>query len=99
MCVLRGQIPQEGLFFYPRCDSLKGTGMLSCNNGHSLNLQWRMTSCKGGRGRSVEFSGASFHFGFANTENDAPSELEKAQLETRALSHIKQGQSGAQPAL
>lgn len=98
VCVLRGQIPQEGLFFYPRCESLKGTGMLSCNNGHSLNLQWRMTSCQGGRGRSVEFSGATFHFGFADTENGALNELEKAQLETRALTHIKQGQSRSQPA-
>lgn len=98
ICVLRGQIPEEGLFFYPRCESLKGTGMLSCNNGHSLNLQWRMTSCQGGRGRSIEFSEPTFHFGFASTESGALTELEKAQLETRALSHVKRSQGRAQPA-
>ena len=98
VCVLRGQIPQEGLFFYPRCDSLKGTGMLSCNNCHSLNLQWRMTSCEGGRGRSVEYSGATFHFGFSASEKGALAELEKARLETRAIAHTKQSENRAQPA-
>jgi hypothetical protein len=96
ICVLRGQMPQEGFFFYPRCESLKGTGMLSCNDGHSLNLQWRMTSCEGGRGRSVEYSGATFHFGFSTSEKGALNELEKAQLETRAIAHTTQSQNRTQ---
>ena len=72
--------------------------MLSCNNGHSLNLQWRMTSCEGGRGRSVEYSGATFHFGFSASEKGALAELEKARLETRAIAHTKQSENRAQPA-
>ena len=84
ICVLRGQIPQEGLFFLnPRCESLTGTGMLACNNGQSLNLQWSMTSCQGGHGRSIEFAGSTFHFGFERTEEGALAQLRKAQLEEK----------------
>jgi len=84
ICVLRGQIPDEGIFFlYPLCESRTGTGMLSCNNGDSLNLQWVMTSCQGGHGRSVEFSGSSFHFGFESTEEGALAQLRKAQTEAK----------------
>ena len=57
-----------------------------------------MTSCEGGRGRSVEFSGATFHFGFSTNEKGALSELEKAQLGTRAIAHTnKQSQNRTQP--
>lgn len=84
VCVLRGQIPAPGLFsIYSRCENLTGSGMLACNNGHSLNLQWEMTSCQGGHGRSIEFAGSSFHFGFEATEEGSISQLRRAQREEK----------------
>jgi len=84
ICVLRGQIPDEGLFFLnPLCESRTGTGMLSCNNGESLSLQWAMTSCQGGNGRSIESAGSRFHFGFETTEDGALAQLRKAQTEAK----------------
>lgn len=83
ICVMTGEVPLRNLFLHSRCDGVTGTGKLSCNDGRSLNLEWTLTSCNGGYGRSMEFAGPTFFFGFDANEEKARQQMKKAQAEPR----------------
>lgn len=86
ICVLTGRIPLENMLFSNFCDGLTGYGKLSCNDGRAMGLQWTLTSCEGGYGRSTEFAGSTFHLGFESTEKKARQQFENAQLEGKTPS-------------
>ncbi len=81
VCLLTGQIADENTLFFSACEGVSGTGKISCNDGRALNLQWSLTSCRGGYGRSIEHAGPSFFFGFEQDEEKAFDQLKKAQQE------------------
>lgn len=82
ICALTGLIPIEDLPLHHWCEGMNGIGKLSCNDGEILNLQWTLTSCQGGYGRSVEFAGSTFYFGFDTTTEAALAQLDTAQVDS-----------------
>ena len=80
-CLLTGTNFEENFLFFSRCEGVSGTGRISCNDGRALNLQWTLTSCLGGYGRSIESEGPSFFFGFESNEEKALDQLKKAEQE------------------
>jgi len=81
VCLLTGEIPTPRIPFFEPCDGLRGTGRVSCNDGRTLNLQWLLTSCQGGYGRSDEGAESGFFFGFGGSEEMARDQLRKARHE------------------
>lgn len=81
VCLLTGRISDESVFFFGGCEDVSGIGRISCNDGRALDLQWTLTSCQGGYGRSIEHAGPGFFFGFEQDEEKARGQLEMAQQE------------------
>lgn len=81
VCLLTGEIPTPMIPFIEPCDGLRGTGRVSCNDGRRLTLQWALTSCQGGYGRSDEGAESGFFFGFGSSEELARDQLRKARHE------------------
>lgn len=90
VCLLTGRISDENVFFFSGCEGVSGIGKISCNDGRALDLQWTLTSCQGGYGRSIAHAGPAFFFGFEQNEQKARGQLEKAQQEN------EHSESGAQ---
>lgn len=80
LCVLSGAIPEDDTLFFGRCENLSGTGNISCNNGRSAQVQWTLTSCQGGYGRSIRKYGPDFFFGFDQNKEKAIEQLRKAHV-------------------
>lgn len=78
VCLLTGEIPTDRIPLFQPCEGLRGTGRISCNDGRTQNLQWVLTSCKGGYGRSEERASSIFHFGFGDSEEHAREQMNEA---------------------
>lgn len=79
ICLLTGEIGPGIVPFFEICEGSKGSGNISCNDGRSANLQWSLSSCQGGNGRSVDDSDSRFLFGFEQTEEKAWDQLMAAR--------------------
>ena len=79
VCLLTGQIALPAIPFFYSCKGLSGTGRISCNDGRALDVDWSLTSCQGGYGRSKESGGSRFYFGFGDNEARALDQLKKAR--------------------
>lgn len=80
LCVLSGAIPEDDALFFGHCENLSGAGNISCNNGRSAQVQWTLTSCQGGHGRSIRKYGPDFFFGFDQDKEKAIEQLRKAHV-------------------
>ena len=80
VCLLTGRIPDKKIMIlFDACEGISGTGKISCNDGRVLDVQWSMTSCRAGYGRSIGSASPAFLFGFGPTEENALSQLKAAR--------------------
>ena len=76
-CELRVSIPLE-LAQADQCDRDGGNGTVIFSNAREVPVVWKMTSCHGGFGRSIEGVEPAFVFGFSSNLYGAQNQLEQA---------------------
>ena len=77
-CGLTATLPNKGFLFNNDCAGLHGEGEISCNDGRKQALNWMLTSCQSGFGRTADHSIPSFTFAFGPTPDRALDQLEEA---------------------
>ena len=83
VCLLTGRIPEiKIMLLFDACEGISGTGKISCNDGRVQDVEWSMSSCRAGHGRSIGAASPGFFFGFGLTEENALNQL-KAARQTR----------------
>jgi S1-C subfamily serine protease len=58
-------------FILPVCEGQRGTALLTCDDGRTVNAQWEATSCNSGFGSGTDQHGSTFKFAFGMTEEQA----------------------------
>lgn len=79
VCLLSGEIREGIVPLFDICEGASGSGNISCNDGRTLKLEWTLSSCQGGNGRSTNSVGSRFFFGFDLTGKKALDQLTAAQ--------------------
>lgn len=67
------------------CEGQEGGGQALCNDGRSLLMRWKATSCYGGYGEAVMNTGEKVRFVFTNNEFELNSALVKFRDYFQAL--------------
>lgn len=78
-CTLSAKLVDDGPLGANDCAGRKGSGKITCNDGKKSTIEWILTSCRSGFGRSVSRSEQSFVFGFNRDPDRAIDQLEKAE--------------------
>lgn len=87
-CEVSLVLPSDPTSGNAECDHVAAPGMLSCSDGRKLNLDWVMTSCHSGFGRSVGNGEPTFAFGFSGYLDGALDQLETARTKLISESRI-----------
>lgn len=75
------------------CEPFIGLGLLSCSDGRRFDLEWTMTSCHSGFGRSSGDGEPLFAFGFSGDVEGALDQLESARAAGDLRSRTKSEQT------
>lgn len=77
-CTLSAKLADDTQQGARDCAGRKGSGQIHCNDGKKSTVEWMLTSCRSGFGRSVSRSEPRFIFGFNRDPDRAIDQLEKA---------------------
>lgn len=78
-CLLSAELRDDQSEVSDECSGRNGVGELKCNDGRLLPLRWKLSSCRGGFGRSFLATEPTFVFGFGHDPDHALDQLEIAK--------------------
>ena len=81
-CLLTARLTEDATPSAYGCAGRHGSGAISCNDGRKLPLNWSLSSCRGGFGRSPEDRTPMFFFGFGTDPDRALDRLEDSASAT-----------------